>query len=119
MTVSKTKPEVTKARSAPVSATRRFTAGAAVAAAQRHGQVRAHLYTHGSTLPLVTRAAEAATDCSTGGVALLLTAVIGRRAGAPPVTLVCAVASFAAVVGPRLGRFRAYGPVRDGWGPMG
>ncbi|TDB89690.1 hypothetical protein E1264_07325 [Actinomadura sp. KC216] len=55
-----------------------------------------------------------------GGVALLITAETGRRVGAPPpVTLVCAVASFAAVVGPRLGRFRATGPVRDGWGPMG
>lgn len=41
-----------------------------------------------------------------GGVALLVTAETGRRVGAPAsVTLVCAVASFAAVVGPRLGRF--------------
>ncbi|TDD37408.1 hypothetical protein E1287_08540 [Actinomadura sp. KC06] len=43
-----------------------------------------------------------------GGVALLITAETGRRVGAPaPVTLVCAVVSFAAVVGPRLGRFRS------------
>ncbi|WP_165970515.1 hypothetical protein [Actinomadura sp. 6K520] len=37
-----------------------------------------------------------------GGAALLVTAEIGRRVGAPtPVTLVCAVAAFAAVVRPR------------------